>query len=227
MIIKHHFGYDSQFEINLGVCDALKNYNIISLHDFNLLFQKNDINVLADIFLNLTPDFNGLMYEYDRISEVFSNNWAKKETLEENRRQYNEIMNSITAIYARLFKELPEKQGETMAAFTNLITIANIVNYRIIQFDGTPMDIKPYLQQFSDNKTIQDAVFIEAVLQQRDAYKEGSNTDYTNDIYEHIFNRMATDVGISEKKLQEAYKEHEIIKNGSQQDLVDFLITKI
>ena len=92
MNIKHHFGYDSQFEINLGVCNALKNYNIITLPDFNFLFQKNDINVLADIFLNLTPDFNGLMYEYDRISEVFSNNWAQKETLEENGFDYKNIL---------------------------------------------------------------------------------------------------------------------------------------
>lgn len=226
MQVTHHFGYDSHFVINLGDSYMLKDY-IFPLADFNTFFQNNDINVLADIFLNLQFDFHNRMYEYDRISEVFGKNWSNQQTLKNNINQFNEIMLAITAIYARLLKELPEKQAETMAAFTNIITIINISNYRNIQFDGTTIDVKPFLEQFSSNKTIQDAIFIEAVLQQRDAYENDSNTDYTNNIFERIFNKMAADAGVSEKKLNEAYKEHDVIKNGSQQDLINFLISKM
>lgn len=226
MQITHHFGYDSQFSINLGESHLLKDY-IFPLADFNTFFQNNDINVLADIFLNLNIDFNNRMYEYDRISEIFGKNWSNNQTLKNNIQQFNEVMAAITEIYARLMRELPERQGETMAAFTNIITIANIVNYRNIQFDGTTIDIKPFLEQFSPIKKIQDAIFIEAVLQQRDAYEHDSNTDYTNNIFERIFNKMAEDAGVGEKKLKEAYKEHDIIQNGTQQDLINYLLKNI
>lgn len=226
MQITHHFGYDSHFIINLGESYMVKDYTF-PLADFNTFFQNNDINVLADLFLNLKMDFNNRMYEYDRISEIFGKNWSNNETLKNNVQQFNEVMIAITEIYARLMRELPERQAETMAAFTNIITIANIVNYRNIQFDGTTIDIKPFLEQFSPNKKIQDAIFIEAVMQQRDAYEHDSNTDYTNDIFERIFVKMAADAGVSEKKLNEAYEEHNIIKNGSQQDLINYLIKNI
>ena len=227
MQLQHHYGYDCDFTINLGDSPALKNIQMLTLADFNTLFQNNDINVLAEIFLNRKFDFNGLMYEYDRIIDCFKKNWAKPEVVAENRRQFDEIFSSITAIYARLFRELPERQAEVMAAYTDVLTILDVVNYRLLTQGEAPIDPKPFLTQFTDNKVIQDAVFVESLIHLRDEYKKGSNTDFTNDIYESIFAKMAAAAGINEKALAQAYKEADIIKNGTQLDVINMLIEKM
>ena len=123
-------------------------------------------------------------------------------------------------------RELPEKQAESLASFTNLITIANIVNYRLLQNDSTPLDIKPYLASVSDDKVIQDAIVTESLMLLKSKYKEGSNTDYTNRIDESVFEKMASDAGVSKTTLQKAEKNYNLIKYGTQQDIVDSFISE-
>lgn len=227
MLLKHHYGYDCDFTINLGESPALKNINMLTLDDFNTLFQNNDINVLAQIFLNRTFNFNGLMYEYDRIIKPLKKNWSKPEVVAANRKQFDEVFLSITAIYARLFRELPERQAEVMAAYTDILTILDVVNYRLLSQGEEPIDPKPFLSQFTDNKVIQDAVFVESLTNLRGEYKKGSNTDYTNDIYESVFVEMAAQAGINKNALAKAYKEADIIANGTQLDVINMLIEKL
>ncbi|MBQ7917284.1 MAG: hypothetical protein IJ310_00525 [Clostridia bacterium] len=226
MQLQHHYGYDCDFTINLGESPALKNIQMLTLSDFNTLFQNNDINVLAQIFLNRKFNFNGLMYEYDRIFEAFRKNWSKPEVVAANRKQFDEVFSSITAIYARLFRELPERQAEVMAAYTDILTILDVVNYRLLTHSEEPIDPKPFLSQFTDNKVIQDAVFVESLTNLRGEYKKGSNTDFTNDIYESVFEKMAAAAGINKKALARAYKEADIMANGTQLDVINMLIEK-
>ena len=223
MEIIHHNGYDCSFYVNLGHSNALDAQSF-TLNDFNTFFQNNDIQTLANIFLNLEFDFVNYMYDYDRISTSFGTKYSSSKTTSNNRQQFDEIFSSITSIYAKLLKKLNEKEAEVMSAYSNILNILNIVNYRLIEFGHEPVDVTKYLNQFSENKILSDAVYMGSIETLIQSFNDDTNTDYSNQINKRILNELGKLGKVNTKALDNAYKEADLIKNGSQLDIISHFI---
>ena len=158
------------------------------LKEFNMFFAKNDINVLADIFLNLNIE-NSRMYEYleQRLNESFLINDGKNVTItKESMKNTDKLYSSVANIFSRLYNELQDetKKMKAIEIYSKILKGMQIINCQCVAVTKTNANkkvcfvpVKKYVKMLTNDKELQKELHNNAV---RSAVKYCSN--YWGDI---------------------------------------------
>ena len=145
-----------------GYIDSDGRDNYYSLKKFNLLFAKNDINVLKEIFLYDEVVINNSgFYEYNRCADNISNRYGYFPAFLKNQKNMDEILTALTKIYTRLFNELDvSERVNVINKFIVFLTTLNIVNASLAQNNCSEyLSIVRYIDMFTNNIVLKDMLY--------------------------------------------------------------------
>jgi hypothetical protein len=155
---KGHNGETFKFAIGGLKTQFLQQY--WDLDEFDLLFKKNDINVLKNVFLNYDMDYDSYAYEYDYSSEnLLKGYFSRKEDELEVRKDADDVLSSITYIYARLLRELDSSyKNQVIKDFTGIFAGITAINLFLTRDDSKILNANKYLSQFTNDKETKEKI---------------------------------------------------------------------
>ena len=201
--------------------------NYYSLKTFNLLFAKNDINVLKEIFLYDKVDINNSgFYEYNRCADNISNRYGYFPAFLENQKNMDEILTSLTKIYTRLFNELDvSERVNVINKFIVFLTTLNIVNASLAQKHSSEyLSIVRYIDMFTHNTVLKDMLYRQVYTEMEKYNSESEefidpnvdHCDFKTRDYELVKEYDKQYVYLRDNKMLKPYINNEELSNEEQ-----------